>query len=198
MKMRLIITFGAVISLLMIHAFIMYAKDNLPQFMMGSCSSSTLKEDFADVTMVIALTDGINAYRFIIKDEMKLSVSYGELKSVPLLFSGGSYKVCEITSMDFMGSVSEEAEMVLDADMYHNIIMLAEEVVVNRGDEEEWFSPHAISLVIVSEEAIYQALVSKMFGLVIENDNLDRLNELADMLNSLIPFDNSRMDRYGN
>ena len=133
-----------------------------------------LEEDLSDVYMVVALTNGPHAYRFMLKDDNVVVVSFGRRAS-----QGG--RILEITSMAFMGSVIDEVELTLDADTYERIKNLAEEIVAE-DEGELWITSGALDMIIATHDIVYEVTYIRSFG-------LKKINELAAILKENAPID---------
>ena len=178
---------SAIITVSTLTSLLIYARIKCYPFIPASpCSRNVLKEDYTEVNMIIAISDGSYAYRFMIDNDGRIIVSYGERKRIHDLFNPSSLYICEITSMDFMQSISEEAEITLDEETYTEMISLTGGMI--EEDEEDLFtSAYVLTVTIITQENLCVAIHWRGIreGFMYERYEVTRL---ASILKNIVPF----------
>jgi len=145
-----------------------------------------LDEDFSDVNIVIAITQNSQVYRYMIKNDTNVAVSSGHRASYRSLREsrrGG------INHMAFMGSITEEIEIELDAETYESIVRLAEEII--EGGERELYYSSGISypnMLIATRDMVHEANVRPFYVLGDDSYSL-RVKQLAEILREITPLE---------
>jgi hypothetical protein len=138
-----------------------------------------LDEDFTNVSMVIAMSNGVSAIRYAIMDDNSIVVSHGNTAYYRNALRG--LYSCEITSMAFMSSITSEAEITLGAEMHGEIVTLAEEIVRDK-EGELVLSYGTLNMIIATRESVHEATYLPGRG-------WDRVYRLAAILREIAPID---------
>ena len=151
-----IILVAVIVSAASLLSFCIYAKGNL-FFPNPFTIRDELDEDYSNIEMVIVISDYSSAYRFMFSEDRKLTVSYGSRKGVRNLFDHRVRHIFEIESMDFMESISIEAEITLSEETHTEIIQLAEEIAETYA-ENQWILSDSLTLTIITSDTVYETI----------------------------------------